>query len=61
MSEIDQALRLGKWPTDRLLARELEVTDRTIPRDLEFMRDDSSSGGLTTTTAIIATWGQHFG
>jgi predicted DNA-binding transcriptional regulator YafY len=35
---IDQALRAGRWPTDKLLADELEADPRTIRRDLEFMR-----------------------
>jgi hypothetical protein len=36
---IDQALRARKWPTDKTLAKDLEVDPRTIRRDLEFMRD----------------------
>jgi len=36
---IDLAVRRGKWPNARTLARELEVAHRTIQRDIEFMRD----------------------
>jgi hypothetical protein len=39
MQAIDQALRARKWPTDKTLARDLEVDPRTIRRDHEFMRD----------------------
>ncbi len=39
MMEIDQALRARKWPTDKSLARALEVNPRTIRRDLTYMRD----------------------
>jgi predicted DNA-binding transcriptional regulator YafY len=39
MKEIDLALRAKRWPMDRSLASDLEVTDRTIRRDLEHMRD----------------------
>ena len=40
MQAIDQALRARKWPTDKTLAKDLEVDPRTIRRDLEFMRDE---------------------
>jgi hypothetical protein len=40
MQAIDQALRARKWPTDKTLARDLEVDPRTIRRDLEFERRD---------------------
>jgi predicted DNA-binding transcriptional regulator YafY len=36
---IDQALRNGTWPNSRTLAEELEVTRRTVVRDLTFLRD----------------------
>jgi proteasome accessory factor B len=36
---IDQALRSQKWPNAHKLARALEVTVRTIRRDLQFLRD----------------------
>jgi predicted DNA-binding transcriptional regulator YafY len=39
MKAIDQALRAGRWPTDKSLAAELEADSRTIRRDLEYMRD----------------------
>jgi predicted DNA-binding transcriptional regulator YafY len=39
MKVIDQALRAGRWPTDKSLAAELEADPRTIRRDLEFMRN----------------------
>ena len=38
MMSIDQMLRVGKWPTKKELATKLEVSDRTITRDIEFMR-----------------------
>jgi predicted DNA-binding transcriptional regulator YafY len=38
MKAIDQALRAGRWPTDKSLAAELEADPRTIRRDLEYMR-----------------------
>jgi predicted DNA-binding transcriptional regulator YafY len=40
MQAIDQALRARKWPTDKTLAKDLEVDPRTIRRDLEFMRNE---------------------
>ena len=40
MQAIDQAQRARKWPTDKTLAKDLEVDPRTIRRDLEFMRDE---------------------
>jgi predicted DNA-binding transcriptional regulator YafY len=40
MQAIDQALRARRWPTDKSLARDLEVDPRTIHRDLEFMRGE---------------------
>ena len=40
MQAIDRALRARRWPTDKSLAKELEVDPRTIRRDLEFMRDE---------------------
>jgi len=36
---IDLAIRGGKWPNSRTLARRLDVASRTIQRDIEFMRD----------------------
>ena len=36
---IDAAIRSGKFPNAPRLARELEVSLRTVMRDLEFMRD----------------------
>jgi predicted DNA-binding transcriptional regulator YafY len=35
---IDQALRANRWPTAATLARELEVTLRTIRRDVAYLR-----------------------
>src|SRR5208337_5590084 len=35
---IDLAVRRQRWPNARTLARELEVTRRTIQRDIAFMR-----------------------
>lgn len=37
--EIDDAVRSGKLPTARMLADKLEVSVRTIMRDIEFLRD----------------------
>jgi proteasome accessory factor B len=39
MLRIHQALQAGKYPTGTSLATELEVSTKTIHRDLEFMRD----------------------
>src|SRR6516164_10280712 len=36
---IDEKLRSRSWPNASSLARELEVTPRTIHRDFEFLRD----------------------
>lgn len=36
---IDEKLRARTWPNASTLARDLEVTPRTIHRDLEFLRD----------------------
>jgi predicted DNA-binding transcriptional regulator YafY len=35
---IDSAIRRHQWPNARTLARELEVTPRTIQRDIAFLR-----------------------
>ena len=39
MMRLHEALKAGTWPNCRKLARALEVADKTIQRDLEFMRD----------------------
>jgi len=39
MMRIHQALQSGGWPNATTLARELEVSTKSIYRDLEFMRD----------------------
>ena len=39
MLRIHQAIQSGKFPNATTLARELEVTTKTIQRDIEFMRD----------------------
>lgn len=39
MLRIHQALQAGKFPNASQLAREIEVSTKTIHRDLEFMRD----------------------
>jgi predicted DNA-binding transcriptional regulator YafY len=36
---IDQALRANRWPTTERLAEELEVTDRTVRRDIAYLRN----------------------
>jgi predicted DNA-binding transcriptional regulator YafY len=36
---IDRLIREGKYPTTNKLAAKLEVTSRTIQRDIEYMRD----------------------
>jgi len=53
MLKIHQALRSGKYPNASDLAKELEISTKSIHRDLEFMRDrlglpleyNSSRGG----------------
>jgi predicted DNA-binding transcriptional regulator YafY len=39
MLVIDQELRDGSWPNAQTLSRRLEVADRTIRRDIDYMRD----------------------
>jgi proteasome accessory factor B len=39
MMTIDQALRAGAWPNASTLSRQLEVTPRTIRRDITYLRD----------------------
>jgi predicted DNA-binding transcriptional regulator YafY len=39
MMYIHERLRAGKYPNSRKLAIELQISDRTIKRDLDFMRD----------------------
>ncbi|MEP6663701.1 MAG: WYL domain-containing protein [Verrucomicrobiota bacterium] len=39
MMKIHQAIQSGKYPNATTLARELEVSTKSIHRDLEFMRD----------------------
>ena len=36
---IDQEVRTGRFPSSKAIARELELSDRTIRRNIEFMRD----------------------
>ena len=36
---IDQAIRRGDCPSSQAIAREIEVSDRTVRRNIEFMRD----------------------
>src|SRR5262249_44185359 len=36
---IDQALRANRWPTTERLAQELEVTVRTVRRDIAYLRN----------------------
>jgi len=36
---IDRAIREGRFPSSKAIARELEVSDRTVRRNIEFMRD----------------------
>jgi hypothetical protein len=52
---IDQALRARKWPTDKTLAKDLEVDPRTIRRDLEFMRDGHQFGQRVARTMCGST------
>ncbi|MGP1530076.1 MAG: helix-turn-helix transcriptional regulator [Treponema sp.] len=40
---IDREIRAGKFPAIRQLAHELEVSKRTIERDIEFLRDRYSA------------------
>jgi proteasome accessory factor B len=39
IKRIDERIRGGKYPNAVTMARELEVTDRTVKRDIEYMRD----------------------
>ena len=39
MLHIHQAIQAGKFPNASLLARELEVSTKSVHRDIEFMRD----------------------
>jgi predicted DNA-binding transcriptional regulator YafY len=39
LAVIDQAIRQGKWPNASTLGRMLEVSPRTVQRDLIFLRD----------------------
>jgi len=39
MLRLHQALQTGGFPNAKQLAREIEVSRKTIQRDLEFMRD----------------------
>src|SRR5437763_14910464 len=39
MVKIHQAIQSGKFPNASTLARELEVSTKSIHRDIEFMRD----------------------
>lgn len=39
IKEFDRSVRAGEYPNARSMARRLEVSPRTIQRDIEFMRD----------------------
>jgi proteasome accessory factor B len=39
LAVIDRAIRTGTWPNATTLSRQLEVTPRTVQRDIEFLRD----------------------
>ena len=39
MQQIFQVIKAGKYPTRQTLSTEIEVTTKTIQRDLDFMRD----------------------
>src|SRR5262249_18293819 len=39
MQRIHEWIKASKYPNAVSMARDLEVTDRTIKRDIEFMRD----------------------
>jgi proteasome accessory factor B len=39
LAVIDRAIRAGTWPNATTLGRQLEVTPRTVQRDIEFLRD----------------------
>ena len=36
---IDNLIRAGKYPNARILSERMEVSQRTILRDIEYMRD----------------------
>jgi predicted DNA-binding transcriptional regulator YafY len=36
---VDSLIRAGKYPNASTIARRLEVTTRTVQRDIEYMRD----------------------
>jgi predicted DNA-binding transcriptional regulator YafY len=40
LAVIDQQLRSGRWPNASSLARDLEVTARTVHRDFDFLREN---------------------
>jgi proteasome accessory factor B len=62
MLRIHQAIQAGDFPNASKLARELEVTSKTVLRDLEFMRDrlnlpvefDASRNGFRYTAEVSA-------
>jgi predicted DNA-binding transcriptional regulator YafY len=62
MLRIHQSLQSGKFPNASTLARELEVSTKSIHRDLEFMRDrlnlpiefDSTRNGYSYTGEVSA-------
>jgi predicted DNA-binding transcriptional regulator YafY len=37
--EFHKIIRMGKYPKSSTLAKEIEVTPKTIPRDVRFMRN----------------------
>jgi predicted DNA-binding transcriptional regulator YafY len=62
MLQLHQAIQSGRFPTATQLARELEVSRKTVYRDLEFMRDrlglplefDPHRGGFHYTEEVSA-------
>ena len=46
LQAIDSAVSRPAWPNARTLARELEVTRRTIQRDIAFMAPSSCPAGV---------------
>ena len=50
---IHEAVKQGSYPNCRILAERLDVTDKTIQRDISFMRDELELPRTTMSSYMV--------